>query len=365
MADYILERNPINASFELTVRCNLRCKMCLFRHDEAENNDLKVNELSTKQWIDFARQAAEMGIGGILFTGGEPLLRDDFPEIYEGVYQYGFIISLYTNATLVTPEIMNLFRKYPPHKIGISIYGATPETYKTVCGSSSAFQKAIDGSRSLLTLPSVIEFRSTIIKDNLHESRAIEELVKDEFGEKYPVSLSRMVMKSVRGACSDVESCRLSPEDNVRLMLQKSIDTLKNKIGKNFDEKNIRIHYGINKSKTDCFSPRSKASLLGCGGGTDSFAVTWDGKLQACQLLGAFQTDAVKHGLKKAWEIFPLEIKLPPFDSKCQNCSLGEICQCCFASRYAETGSLSGCPEYACRDSEIIDSLIFKESKTS
>lgn len=48
--------------------------------------------------------------------------------------------TLYTNATLVTPKIMETLKKYPPHKIGITLYGSDPEIYETVCGNRAAFQ---------------------------------------------------------------------------------------------------------------------------------------------------------------------------------------------------------------------------------
>lgn len=151
-------RHPTDGTFELTVRCNLHCKMCLFRHDDSENPALMAKELTATQWIELARQAAEAGTLNLLITGGEPMLRPDFCEIWEGVYQQGFLITLYTNATLVTPRIMETLRKYPPHRIGVTIYGASPETYEKVCGSASAHERMIDGIRQLKTLPSVMEY---------------------------------------------------------------------------------------------------------------------------------------------------------------------------------------------------------------
>lgn len=352
------ERCPVNATFELTVRCNLKCKMCLFRHSDSENAEIIRRELTAEQWAGFAREAAEMGTAGVLITGGEPMLRPDFCEIYESIYRQGFMISLYTNATLVTPEIMALLRKLPPHKIGISIYGASPETYQKVCGNAAAFEKMLEGSRQLCTLPSVIEFRTTIIKDNLCDSRAIEKLVKDNFGENHTVTQTRMVMKAVRGACADVESCRLSPRDNVMLSLQKSIDIIKEKVGDGFDINNIRIRQENLSKNADCGSAvNHRLSLFGCSGGMSAYAVTWDGRLQACQVLGAFSTDAVALGLKNAWEDFPLCVKLPEVNRKCLNCEMSSLCQSCYALRYAETGNLNGCPEYACRDSEVMKSF--------
>ena len=76
-----------------------------------------------------AEQAAGAGTLSLLLTGGEVMIRPDFCEIYEAVAKIGFILTVYTNATMVTDKVMELFQKYPPHKIGVTMYGASNETY--------------------------------------------------------------------------------------------------------------------------------------------------------------------------------------------------------------------------------------------
>lgn len=352
------ERYPENGTFELTVRCNLHCKMCMFRHDDSENGEIRRKELSAAQWIDLARQAAEMGTVGLLITGGEPMLRPDFAEIYEEIYRQGFLIQLYTNATLVTPAIMELLKRCPPHKIGITIYGASAETYGRVCGDADAFQRMIQGVHALLTLPSVVDFRTTIIQDNYADVGAMEELICREFEREDKLTQTRMVMKAVRGGCAKVENCRLSPEENVRLVYRRSIEAVRKIIGEGFDEKYIRLKR-INRENEECRNlSEGRYTIFGCSGGMSSYTVTWDGKLQACQVLGAYAVDAVGQSLAQAWEKFLYEVNLPVLDERCQNCEITDLCQCCPASRYAETGSAGGYPEYACRDAYRVSMLM-------
>ena len=89
-----------------------------------------------------------------------------------------------------------------------------------------------------------------------------------------------------------------------------------------------------------------------------SYTVTWDGKLQACQVLGAYTADAAGQGLAQAWEAFPYKVSLPELDERCRNCEIADLCQCCPAFRYAETGSTGGYPEYACRDAHRVNMLM-------
>lgn len=354
------KRIPMSGTFELTVRCNLHCKMCLFRHDDKENSELMVKELTTEQWIQMAKDVADAGTVNLLITGGEPMLRPDFCEIWEEIYKQGFIITLYTNATLVTPKIMETLKKYPPHIIGVTIYGATPETYEKVCGNASAFERAIVGMHQLQGLPSIMEFRTTIIKDNYHEVDDIEKLVHREFGKEYRLIQTRSVTKAVRGGCADVESCRLEPEDNVRLAFRRSVDTIKEYVGNSFDEKKIRV-VQRDYSQDKRYAPR--LTLFGCNSGMSSYTVSWDGKLLGCQMLGSFSTDILLLGFRRAWEEFPKVVKLPPIDKKCMSCKSLDICNCCYASRYAETGDLGGCPDYVCRDTSIVSSMLIMKGE--
>lgn len=349
------ERIPIDGTFELTVRCNLHCKMCLFRHDDCENADIIKNELSTGEWIQLAEDAAKAGTVSLLLTGGEPLLRSDFCELYEGIYKQGFLLTLYTNAVLVTPKVMETLQKYPPHKIGVTIYGATSETYEKVCGSSEAFEKAVAGIHQLQKLPSVLEFRTTIIKDNYHEADEIENLVHREFGEQYRLTQTRIVTKAVRGACADVESCRLEPEDNIRLAFRRGIGIIKEYIGDSYDEANLCLEH-VNQSEKKAHVPR--LTLFGCNAGMRSYTISWDGKLLGCQMLGNFSVDVLEKGFENAWGKFPEAVKLPSVDDKCLNCKSLDLCNCCCASRYAETGDLGGCPDYVCRDTAIISRML-------
>lgn len=248
-------RIPVDGTFELTVRCNLRCKMCLFRHRESENARIKARELTAAQWIGMARQAAEAGTFSLLITGGEPLLRPDFCRIWEGIYRQGFLMTLYTNATLVTDEVMETLRKYPPHRIGVTIYGASPEIYEKVCGDGRAYGQALEGAHRLQELPSRLEFRTTIIKDNYEDFDNICRLVREEFGQQYPLIQTRIVTQSVRGACADVRSCRLEPEDNVKLAFRRGVRRIRHLVGDSFDEKNLRAVY-LDHSRDCTLHPR-------------------------------------------------------------------------------------------------------------
>lgn len=337
-------RYPINATLELTLRCNLKCKMCMFRHGDEADSRLMKGELSSAQWEDLIKEMFDAGVLNILITGGEPLLRKDFCEIYESMYRRGFIITVYTNATLITEKVMETFRRCPPHRIGITIYGASNETYERLCGSRDGFDRAIEGARALSTLPSEIEFRTTVVKDNRDETKAVSDIIKQEFD--LPVTHSTTVFQGVRGGCMPIAECRLSPEENVDLLVERTLERVRELFP---PERRDQIGLKPIDAKQYCASEKNKFTLLGCQGGMNSFTITWDGKLLGCQMLDCFSTDAVKNGFLKAWEEWPNTVHLPEVDPTCTACPYITFCQVCPAVRMAECGNLSGRPEYVCQ----------------
>ncbi len=102
------ERYPLNGTFELTGRCNLSCKMCLVRIGQQQICESGMRERTAGEWIDMAEQVRDAGTFSLLLTGGEVMLRPDFCEIYEAISKMGFILTVYTNATMVTDEIMGM-----------------------------------------------------------------------------------------------------------------------------------------------------------------------------------------------------------------------------------------------------------------
>ena len=69
---------PVSGTFELTQRCNFNCEMC-YVHDCKQKTDPPTAE----DWLNLAQQAKDAGTVFLLLTGGEPLIRDDFEEIYK------------------------------------------------------------------------------------------------------------------------------------------------------------------------------------------------------------------------------------------------------------------------------------------
>ncbi|MCK5063690.1 MAG: radical SAM protein, partial [Candidatus Fermentibacteraceae bacterium] len=109
-------------------QCNLACKHCWIApsrtHEPFRVRERLVDEFTTEQFADLLHQAFELGLKHIKFTGGEPLLRSDFPELYRISSEYPseeLIIDIETNGTLVPDGLWSVLEKHPPGQVAVSL----------------------------------------------------------------------------------------------------------------------------------------------------------------------------------------------------------------------------------------------------
>ena len=166
---------PVSGTFELTAGCNFHCGMCYIHTDSDRVGN--SGELTAKQWFEIGRQARDAGMVFLLLTGGEPLLRKDFPEIYEGLKALGLIISINTNGYFLDGETAALFEKNPPSRLNVSLYGATDETYRRVCGVP-AFTRVSKNIKRMKDMGIPVRINCSITPENCHELEKTEPALK-------------------------------------------------------------------------------------------------------------------------------------------------------------------------------------------
>ena len=126
-------RVPLGGTLELTHRCNNRCRHC-FNNLRSDDAPALGRELSTREVARILDEAAALGCVWVLLTGGEILLRPDFTDIYDHARGLGLLVTLFTNGTLVTPELADHLDRHRPFSVEVTLYGATRETYERVTG---------------------------------------------------------------------------------------------------------------------------------------------------------------------------------------------------------------------------------------
>jgi MoaA/NifB/PqqE/SkfB family radical SAM enzyme len=120
-------------------------------------------------------EAATLGSLTEGFTGGEPLLRKDFEEIYLSARRMGLKVLLFTNATLITPALAGLLSRIPPlEKIDISLYGMERRSYEAVTRASGSFEAAWQGVNLLIEMKIPFVVKGALLLPNREEIEAFE-----------------------------------------------------------------------------------------------------------------------------------------------------------------------------------------------
>ena len=136
--------------FQLTYRCNNRCQHCYVIQPD-KKNEIPCDELDTNTLKKLLQEACSLGCLYVTFTGGEPLLRDDFEELYIYARKLGLRILLQTNATLITLRLAKLFARMSPSElVRVTLYGMSRQTYTKAAGAAHSFDAAQKGLRYLL-----------------------------------------------------------------------------------------------------------------------------------------------------------------------------------------------------------------------
>lgn len=342
---------PLAVLFELTPLCNLGCKMCYIRLNNNERDRLG-RELTTEEWLQLAREASEQGTLHLLLTGGEPLLRPDFEELYTELAHMGFMLNLNTNGTLITPKIIDLFAKYPPSGgIAVTIYGASPETYDSVCGSEKWFHKMLNGLEALSSLSITLSVRSTFVKANRHEYLEMHELSK-RFTGSY--GINPFVTKPVRGVIRDIEDVRMTAEQAFRVDREYVEDYRQRKQGDVLEDEKLTKRELIGEDRVRIAAEAAEMfrnippSVIHCTAAKTQYVISWDGKMLPCLNFATPYTLPLEIGVKAAWDQLLEESMKIPACPECKGCEYADYCMNCPGYLQTETGSFEKAAPYLC-----------------
>ena len=327
-------RTPLIGIFELTGRCNLSCRMCYVRRAPNDKSAI-ASELSTERWLDLGRQAADEGLLYLLLTGGEPFIRPDFFEIYEGLRELGIQISINTNATMITPEIAQRLAANPPVVVNVTLYGASAETYERTCGDASGFERTLRGISLLRDAGIPVDMRTTIIRQNLDDFEQIYQISKER---KLKLELVDFVLANRDKAESTPFEVRLSAEEQAECVLR--LDRMLTIDGRKPKDKNQTV----------------KDVYIGgfyCASGNFSFSVNYAGNLCACLLLDDPSVPLGADGsFAEQWRTLVKLCENTPTCKECIECDICEHCVECVANRKSETGVLDKAAPYLCKMAE-------------
>lgn len=351
-------RIPLSGTFELSPVCNFSCQMCYVRRTAKEVKEHERPMVSSEQWLKIAEEAREAGMLYLLLTGGEPLLWPDFWNLYEKLVRMGFLVAVNTNGSLLDQDALERFRRLPPRRINITLYGASDGTYEKLCRVKGVFSKVDRAVMGLKEAGIQVKLNCSLTPANADD---LEEMVRYAKERKLILDIASYMFPPVRRDPTLIgENKRFTPEESARYRLKAyRLQNGKEKY-QEYLNKVLEGKFSIPEKAESCADPMDGS--IRCRAGNASFWITWDGWMTPCGMMSAPGQDLYEMDFKTAWERLSQTCSRLKLSGICKKCTAQEFCHVCAAMACAETGAVSGRPEYLCETVRCLKEIAGKEA---
>lgn len=308
--------------------------MC-YIHNADCDGALRRKELTADEWLGIADQAAAAGTLLLLLTGGEPMLRPDFAEIYRACAERAFLLTVNTNGTLLTPALLDLFREHPPLRLNVSLYGMSAAVYASLCGDGAMFARVTENLRALHEAGIPLQINFTATRENRKELPAVKAFADELGAELHYTAYSFPQVRTVSARSEAFP--RFSPEEAAAATAEYALLT--------------QPHERL-AAYADALPPRNDDCGDGsvrCRAGRGSYWITYDGQMLPCGMLPTVTCSVPDLGFSAAWERTVKSFASVKMPEHCVRCPDYERCEVCPAICFAENGDFAAVPEYICR----------------
>ncbi len=337
---------PNICKFELSFGCGLHCRHC---YTDCYNNTGSIRkELSTGKIKNIIDKLFNSGVLWICFTGGDPLSRPDFLEIYSYAKKRGFIIIVYTNGFSMTEKFADYFKKNPPFAVEITLNSVNSKTYEYMSGVKGSYEKTMNGINLSINKRLPLKLKTHVTKDNIKEIPQIRKFV-NKLGIKFDLKYD--LFPRLNG---DLKPCslRIKPEEVISLYYgRRELKLIKDR------------QKTANTANTAANLVLSSRNIFNCAAVcTDGIYINPYGNLFVCNAVRepsyhVFTID-IQSAYRKltAWA----ENKIFTTQSKCKTCEIRLFCNNCPGNALLEAGNLESSIPYYCS----LAQLEFKRRKT-
>jgi len=339
------ERVPLQVSIEVTRRCPLECLHC-YNNLSVSDLEAKRRELTKDEHFRVLDELVEMGCFWLLYTGGEIFARKDFLEIYTYAKKKGFLITLFTNGTIINQQIADYLAKWPPFAIEITLYGRTRETYEALTAIPGSYDRCLRGIELLRSRKLPLKLKTVATSVNKHEVLAMR-----EFAENLGVEFKADGQINPRIDCSQSPlAVRLTPEEVVALDMS--------------TEKGVSEYRRL--AKRDLENPPSLSqidTMYFCGGGMNSFAINAYGEVGICVISQQETFGTRGAGVRAVWEesLLQLRNRKRTRMTKCVQCRIQSLCGMCPANGEMENGDRESPVTFLCNVAHLRAAVIGAE----
>ncbi len=326
---------------ELTERCDNNCIHCYINKPENDQGALN-KELSTTELKRIISEAVFLGALVVKFTGGEPLLRADFQELYLFTRKLGLKVALFTNANLINRDLIRLFQKIPPLvEINVSLYGMSKKCHESITRKKGSYKEAMLGIRRLRRAKIPFIVKTVQLPQNRNEFDKLKHWIKELPWSEQSVSYASFLLlhcRRNREKSSLIKKLRMTPEQYVKSFIRLG-NFIKGK--RQLFAQNMRL-FGNN--------------IFNCGIKGHTVCLDAYGYLQSCMLLREpncvynLRKGNLQDALTRFFpRIFNKITSNPVYLSRCARCFLKCICEQCPGKSWIEHGNLDTPVDYCCQ----------------
>lgn len=349
-------RVPLDGSLELTHRCNLRCVHC-YLGDQGAIRAARRDELGTGEIVGLIDELVAAGNLNLTLTGGDPMVRKDFATIYTHAVRSGLLVTVFCDAVLVSDAIVEVFDRYPPRMVEVSLYGATAATYERITQVPGSFARCMAGIERLHRAGHRFSLKTVLMSLNRHELEAME-AVAASYGVDFHFDTAVFPClphhdngggANAPRAPASVDVAPPSLEQPVSLRLP-----AKDAAAAHLASPERRDRLASFYARTRDIPP--SPYLYSCGAGQTVFHVDPYGNLQPCVISTNVDYNVREGGFRRGWDgpvaaIRDIEARA---GHDCQACDKRALCTGCPALFAAENGAGDRKSPYVCEMTHAI-----------
>lgn len=316
---------PIIGTIEITYRCNFKCIHCYAdeRHE--------APHMSYEEVVRLVDEMSDAGTFFLTISGGEPLVHPDFKRIYRYIRNKGIFVEVFTNGTLISEDIADLFYEYPPINVDITVYGASDETYQQITGMKNGYSRMMQGIENLRKKEIHFTLKTSALRENADDVPVIR-----DFAKQMNVSFrySYQVAPTIEGDTYNYAH-RLSPQEIVER--------------ESFDIERANFWSQKNKAVIDDV-PYGEVPVYNCKTAKFTFCISADSLLSGCIHDRVHVRNLKTESFLDAWQAVNecVESIMITKDFPCAACEYLPFCNTCPADAEREFKNINCVDQFNC-----------------
>ena len=330
---------------ELTSQCNERCIHCYIPHED------KTTHIDYELMLDVLKQCKEMKVMTIVFSGGEPMLHPHFCDFLKIAKDMDFNVTVLSNLTIVTDEIMAALMYRHASCVNVSLYSMIPEVHDEITTVKGSFKKTLSNILKMQENNIPIQINCPVMKQN---KDSFFEVIKWGQNHKCTVNTDYLIMARADRSTDNLVN-RLSEED------------LKEVIG-NFLQSDVVVRSNVDtfnecESQDIGINPEDRV----CGVGITTLCMVANGDVYPCAGWQKYVCGNIKQAsLQTIWETSPQvnylrSLRQKDF-KKCLDCKDKDFCLMCMSrnSNEDENGDIFNIPQITCDAAKVHHRMVIE-----